>query len=483
MGIALDSVNPLTWAGAAKEAVLGDKYHFLCECGHEWSTDDESEDQTAEYQRECELRQLTNSQNVRQHCQHLNNDFQNYVNNLHSIVDSANDEGIKERAYEALSFCYYSSQDKTKARDMIDKALSIEKEPDTRVLRGIYNDTPCNAQGLYERLRDLVCVNALKNEDTDLYFTPIEIKNLIGETTEKFSEAFLSMPIEKRKYLYVVSTYDELRLGALDNKEIKLLPMESVPTKLQTLDGPIQPNVLYKLHPYASDIYIPLDDYEKQVLQDEVNELRLFLMTLGAKTIKIVDTSSNGNESSSKQEVHGKANAKYNGVGGEITGGMDSSDENTTLICDILKTQDVFDQQDQWGIRKSTWYESIKEWRDLAESRKGGARELNLTISTKQFKRSSHSEMQQLGVDFEAIVGSAHAEAERSILHKQEEEKEHTWKLQIEFYPLKSYNKEHDDVQVTNTQPLPQKDKNKILPWVLIGIIVVLLGIIASIIL
>lgn len=486
-GTFLDSINPMTTINTINEAFFGNKFHFQCECGYEWGTEDETEDQTAEYNQECEWIPLVTPQNVRGYCEELDDTrYQNYLDSLHSIIDTTNNERLRECAYEALSYCYYKRVHNTvKALDMIEKALSIEAEPDTRVLRGIYIGTPNNAQGNYDRLRDLMCVKALQNDAPDLYFAPKQVDDLIGQTTEQYADSFLDIPVGKRKFLYMVSSFDELEIGALDNKSIKLLPLEYVPKGLQTLAGTVQPDLLYIVHPYASDIYIPFEGYEKQLLKDELNELQLFLCALGAKTIKMIDNSAQRNAVSSEENLHSSANMKYKAIGGGATGEIDSSDELTTLISESIETSSVIDKQDQWFIKKSIWYDRIKSWRDLAEMRKSGVRERRLKISTSQFLSNSHSEMQQLSVDIEAIVGSVHAEGERRMLKKQEEEKEHSWTLEVEFYPLDSYNKKESLVK---SIPLPasdnkKADKKNFLLWGLVATIVALLGIICAIIL
>ena len=131
-------------------------------------------------------------------------------------------------------------------------------------------------------------------------------------------------------------------------------------------------------------------------------------------------------------------------------------------------------------IIHSVWYDHLKEWQDMADLRMGGQLNYSFEISTSQVNNVSTADMQQLSVDFNALVASGNVEGHHTAQKEFKISKQNTWRIDVEFYPLSSYEikKEASPKQI---ESVSKKDGNK-MNYILIGIIAIL-GIIIGLLL
>ena len=66
-----------------------------------------------------------------------------------------------------------------------------------------------------------------------------------------------------------------------------VMPYESVPSGIIFPAGHYVDNVLYICHPYRQNHYLPFEDYQATLFEDELDEYKKLLQGLGAKTIEI----------------------------------------------------------------------------------------------------------------------------------------------------------------------------------------------------
>ena len=94
----------------AADSVFGDKYHFVClNCGEEWSTDNDWEDETANY--EEEQRQINIVKEYRNKSITLidapENEKISFVNELVASLPSVSEEGLRATLFDTLAFSQF----------------------------------------------------------------------------------------------------------------------------------------------------------------------------------------------------------------------------------------------------------------------------------------------------------------------------------------------------------------------------------------
>ena len=111
---------------AGYEALLGDRYKFVCpNCEHRWSTDSEFDDESENLQNEV-LDLITE---VHQYKDSTQNEKENYISSLNAEqnkLDKRIDKKFNAYIYAGLAYSYfYLANDTAKAKYNIDQALEL----------------------------------------------------------------------------------------------------------------------------------------------------------------------------------------------------------------------------------------------------------------------------------------------------------------------------------------------------------------------
>ena len=131
------------------------------------------------------------------------------------------------------------------------------------------------------------------------------------------------------------------------------------------------------------------------------------------------------------------------------------------------------------------------EWQRKCESRMAGRLvHSEFTISTSSSEMTTESERKKIEADLNILLAKVEGGTEGSKSQTLKREKERTWKVNVEFYPLSDYEpkvpqnveSKTDNIVSMQIQSNPIQQKNYLL-FGLIAIIIILIGIIIAIIL
>ncbi len=459
----------------ALESFYGYKYQFTCpNCGEEWATDKDEDDQTDEYKREMHIVELrdkfTSIINAPQ------TEKQAYLNELqHELSDDSNTPEVIATLYDAIAATYQLLGEKNKALEAVDKSLERFDDVNTRVLKGFIMGQGRNAQDTYSAMREIVKYKTDGRPESPFISTP-QIETELAKLQSSYSQNFLSIPVQQRKYLVICDTLTFLP------ESFRVLPLAEIPTNLKFPDGHhLQTNTLYVCHPYRDDLYYPYEQYENELLRDEFNEFKTIMEHLGARRIVYNDVFRNGEEQSRYQqrELHGSGD-----YGGQYSGGFAYEKEgNSAQSRATLSAKQSVEEFEMAGRpalpRDLVWYGHRKEWQDKCQSRlEGRLIHYEFTLSTSNSEMTSESERQKIEFDLNILITSVKGGAERnkSINLKKEEEK--TVKVDVYFYPLSDYDKKEiaaNNVLPTSAANLPIPFKKKINVFWIMGTLIVAL--------
>lgn len=485
--IATLGAGAIGFANAALESLSGDDFYFICpECGHEWSTDNPEDDQTEEYnawlaeqERNSLVAELRDKYPSLIHA--TRQEKQDYVKRLqHELGDESNTDAQKATLYNTIAAAYQLIGERNSALQAVNASLALFEDDNTRVLKGIIMGQGRNAQDTYAAMQEVIHYKSQERAESPFLSTP-QIEEEFSMLQSSFSQNFLSLPLQQRKHLVIC---DELIYLP---QSFRVLPIAEIPTDVKFPAGHPVSNTLYVCHPYRTDYYIPYKSYEIEILRDEIEEFKRIMDHLGAKHIDYSDIFENGEQSSTQQkrDIHGGGDyaGQYS-----VHGSYESEDssEITRNLRNALEGSEDFLLAGKPTLPPDTvWYSHRKEWQNKCESRLAGRLvHSEFTISTSNSEMTTESERKRIEADLKVLLASAEGGTEGSKSYMLKKEKERTWKVNVEFYPLSDYDKNKevaiapliDNVLPTSEITPPSKKINVV--WIMAAIIAILISII-----
>ena len=482
----------LGFLNAASESLFGADYHFVCpNCGHEWETDNPDDDQTEDYNAwlaEQERNSLVAE--LRDKYPSLiyatRQEKQDYVKELrHELGDESNTDAQKATLYDTIAAAYQLIGERNSALQAVNASLALFEDDNTRVLKGIIMGQGRNAQDTYAAMQEVIHYKSQERAESPFLSTP-QIEEEFSMLQSSFSQNFLSLPLQQRKHLVIC---DELIYLP---QSFRVLPIAEIPTDVKFPAGHPVSNTLYVCHPYRTDYYIPYESYEIEILRDEIEEFRRIMDHLGAKHIDYSDIFENGEQSSTQQkrDIHGGGNyaGQYS-----VHGSYESEDssEITRKLRNALEGSEDFLLAGKPTLPPDTvWYSHRKEWQNKCESRLASRLvHSEFTISTSSSEMTTESERKKIEADLKILLASVEGGTEGSKSYMLKKEKERTWKVNVEFYPLSDYDKNKevaiapliDNVLPTSEITPPSKKINVV--WIMAAIIAILISIILGLLL
>ena len=469
----------LGFLNAAAESLFGDDYQFVCpNCGHEWSTDDPEDDQTEEYERDVATKELRDKYPSMIHASRQ--EQQEFIKELqHQLSDEDNTDMQSAVLYDTIAAAYQLIGDKNSALKAVNSSLALFEDDNTRVLKGVIMGIGRNAQDTYAAMQEVIHFKSEGRTESP-YLSTSQIEEEFSLLQSSFAQNFLSLPLQQRKHLVVC---DELTYLP---HSFRVLPIAEIPTDVKFPAGHPVSNALYVCHPYRSDYYIPYETYEVEILRDEIEEFKTIMDHLGAKHIDYSDIFENGEESSSQQnrEIHGGGDyaGQYSAHGSYDS--EESSDISRKLRSSLEGSEDFLLAGTPTIPRDLVWYGHRMEWQRKCESRLAGRLvHSEFTISTSSSEMTTESERKKIEADLNILLAKVEGGTEGSKSQTLKREKERTWKVNVEFYPLSDYEKKDESAivpMVGNTQPTQESSPKKKLDvtWIMGAIILILLSVI-----
>lgn len=482
----------LGFLNAASESLFGADYHFVCpNCGYEWETDNPDDDQTEEYnawlaeqERNSLVAELRDKYPSLIHA--TRQEKQDYVKRLqHELGDESNTDAQKATLYDTIAAAYQLIGERNSALQAVNASLALFEDDNTRVLKGIIMGQGRNAQDTYAAMQEVIHYKSQERGESPFLSTP-QIEEEFSMLQSSFSQNFLSLPLQQRKHLVIC---DELIYLP---QSFRVLPIAEIPTDVKFPAGHPVSNTLYVCHPYRTDYYIPYESYEIEILRDEIEEFRRIMDHLGAKHIDYSDIFENGEQSSAQQkrDIHGGGDyAGQYSVHGSYE--PEDSSEITRKLRNALEGSEDFLLAGKPTLPPDTvWYSHRKEWQNKCESRLAGRLvHSEFTISTSSSEMTTESERKKIEADLKILFASVKGGTEGSKSYMLKKEKERTWKVNVEFYPLSDYDKNKevaiapliDNVLPTSEITPPSKKINVV--WIMAAIIAILISIILGLLL
>lgn len=132
-------------------------------------------------------------------------------------------------------------------------------------------------------------------------------------------------------------------------------------------------NQTYIAHPYKTDSYLPIENYDYELLNDRLNEFFYILQCLGATSITFETIEEENKEEKNHSNLKAEVEAKAKIAGGKV--GMEYDSLMNSSLRNYLKTErtQTFDPEKRPYIPKDVvWFPNEFSWQRLAQQRLNG---------------------------------------------------------------------------------------------------------------
>lgn len=534
----LGNVGELVGAGASVPlgflkgigSLIGNKYRFKCQCGAEWGTNDEKDDKRDLYDMEREVGELLGV--FGETCQKGKSELEAYAHKVQSLLDDDRNSNVT-RIYlrDILAATYSELDDKKNAMVSINESLKLSGEcahdfqeklgglenvfgsegrmkivndiflssvsllgdkenavvtinesqktfgvhPLSLAIKGYAMGEGRNSIDALAAMRLLMNYKRASVNGKYCLYTESQFHDRFVEIQNKYASGFLSMPADQRRFLYLIDGNLDDKLSSLP-ETIMLLPLLQLPTEMEMIGSP-QDNVLYICHPYKANCYIPADEYQLELLRDELHEFCHIMECLGAKQISLSDShTKRGDESRDKStRIEGGVGYKGYSVGGGYE--KQTRDSFDSMIQHELSERHEFlcpKDYSPYVPQDIVWYSHRQEWQRKVQSRLEGRLITDkYTIATSQSETISRSKKLAIEAEVKALGASLNLRYEGTSDFSISQSESYSQQVEVEFWPLKK-------IQTSKPQGSPKK-KN----WTIVALIavIVILAVILGIVL
>jgi len=354
---------------------------------------------------------------------------------------------------------YYTTTNQD--RQIVDRVKQFVLEKDYQEAKMLLNDVKIDkGTVLYQELLPLK-IDIYKNSNNFYRVAELhqELKDFNRENVDTLSlcnrekqqnynnylKHFKELPLRERNIITVSNT-DKL----FKSEYITLLNINQLPEVQFPMSHP-KNNQTYIAHPYKTDSYLPIENYDYELLNDRLNEFFYFLQCLGATSItfETIEEESKEKNNHSNTKVEAEVGRKRIGAKGDVEYDslMNSSLRN---YLKMERTQTFNPTKRPYIPDDLVWYPNEFTWQRLAQQRlNGNFLSHNEILSSSQTQTLSSSEIMDVNTElkmlFTSVKASVHYQGEKDI----KQNKDFSCRISVEFKPMEDFPEEVAVIDIT----------------------------------
>lgn len=250
---------------------------------------------------------------------------------------------------------------------------------------------------------------------------------------DEYTENFLDIPYKDRKYLLVADTVRDLNQNSFST-----LFRGADLSHLSFPLGHPQANELYVAHPLATNRYIPIEDYQLEMIEDKVRELCELAQALGAKQIDIDCLNSNSSYRTDGGEKNVSGGGSRKGVGANASYHNESSNHLLERLSRSISLHQEFQPRKVPFVPDNLiWYKGEPNWQRLCRQRlEGGLLTHEERIATSECKAGSSHEMNSVKAELKVLFTEIDVKFDKTYKTKFEQMEDAVLAIKIKFAPL-----------------------------------------------
>ncbi len=250
---------------------------------------------------------------------------------------------------------------------------------------------------------------------------------------EEYTKKFLELPSVERKYLLVTDSINDL-----NQSHFATLDMKSDLSHLSFPFGHPQVNELYVAHPLVTNRYIPIEDYQLEMIEDKVRELCELAQSLGAERIDIDCLNSSSSERTNNRETNVSGGVSRKIVSANASYHNEASNRLLERLSRSISLHQEFQPCKAPFVPDNLiWYKSEPNWQRLRRQRlEGGLVTHEERIETSKCRAGSSHEMNSVKAELKALFTKIDVEFDQTYETKFEQMEDAVLAIKIKFAPL-----------------------------------------------
>lgn len=248
-----------------------------------------------------------------------------------------------------------------------------------------------------------------------------------------YTEHFLDIPYKDRKTLLVVNKFDNLF-----QDHFVTLDIDSDLSKLSFPTGHPKVNEVYVAHPLTTNRYMPIEDYQLELIEDRVREFCELAQVLGATEINIecLNSTSDDSTNSGNRNMSGGASRNGNSIHG--SGHNEYSRRLIEEISRSISLHQTFQPHKAPALPDNlVWYNGEPSWQRLYRQRmEGGLLTHEERIETKKSQVVDNREMKEIKGELETLFANMNVAFDKTEEAKFEQQENAVLAISVKFAPL-----------------------------------------------
>lgn len=268
------------------------------------------------------------------------------------------------------------------------------------------------------------------------------------ECYNKYIENFNEIDPNDRKVITISRTAQLFK-----SDHITLLNMGNLPDITFPITHPKQDHT-YICHPYKTDTYLPIEDYDNELLNDRISEFCYLLECLGATSISIENVKGENSDASFHKNTQWNAGVNLKVTSVNANGENDTNSRNySKSTLKIERNQHLNPTQKPFVPENLVWFPHQIAWQRLVQQRMNG----NLLshseyMSSSEQKIISNSEMSDINAELNHLFTSIKGGRKTHTEHNIENNNEMEWRVNVTFKPMEDFNE--DSYKYTEVLPV-----------------------------
>lgn len=421
-------------------ALSGERYQFQCaSCGAKWSTNNEEDDQTSEYELWLSEKGLVHQLKEAWINAEDQNGYEAIVASASDLADKLIFSEFKSTAYDLLALGnYLSGKPASETIKAADHSLKLIDDPELHAIKALAVSEELDSieMDIYQVIREINTF--IESDDEPLYFKKSVYEEKFTELVKRMVHEFDHIQPKDRKFITFVDNVNYCP------ENIIPIPFRSIPENLIFPDGDPQKGVLYIENPIKPNIYYRSDRYEIDVFRDQLEDLLLLLNSLGAKSIVFSDSRKDSKYKDTAKKTDINAGGSYEEYSGSVNVDVSKQSASYKQLCnEYFREQHLDVGKFPSEPKNCSWLPYMKDWQNLAYQR------LQIRTALKDYRKitaKSWTEIQgekqvQVNAEFNALIAKANTNVGVSTKDCFNASNEICWEYEVEFYPYSAYKK------------------------------------------
>lgn len=260
--------------------------------------------------------------------------------------------------------------------------------------------------------------------------------DLTSEFYAKCANEFVAS--EGRKYLVV-----DPEATVAYSKKNNTFMLQKLPHGYFVPENAITPGEIYVSHPSEPTKFFSLETYRIKVLEDELNDLKLFLQKLGASSIEIIGMTDKEIENANQSKTSDSAKGGNAAVKASVDLYSEREDNEYRRVRNRFKAKVKGELQEYpiLDIRLfNKWKDVNPEWERILELRDSGTFEYSFCIETEAITDSKKMELDKVCASYSEFGTSVNNDYAKETISKLKESKRMRFTVEVVFFPKSAYS-------------------------------------------